>query len=96
MTTRGINLTPSTDPPSRSARWCPSCCVWWLAIHARGRRRCPVCRAALVRQMPMPKPRPGELRPGIIAQFNDPRDHDVAAATLATVRAQLQEQRPIR
>jgi hypothetical protein len=38
------------------------------------------------------KPRPGELRPGIIAEFNDPRDHDtIGTATLAKLRAQLQE-----
>jgi hypothetical protein len=89
-----MNLTPPTDPPTRSARWCPSCCAWWLAVQARGRRRCPVCRAALVRQMPMPTPRPGELRPGIIAQFNDPRDHvTLGTATLAQIRAQLHDRR---
>ncbi len=86
-----MDLTPLTAPPSRGARWCPSCCAWWLAVDARGRRRCPVCRAALVREMPTPKPRPGELRPGIIAEFNDPRDHTFGTATLAQLRAQFQE-----
>jgi len=63
-----IDLTPIGEPPSRCARWCPQCCCWWT--HVR-RRRCPACRAAVVRQRPLRIPRPGELRPGIVAQWSE-------------------------
>ena len=67
-----LTLTPVGAPPSRGDRWCPRCTTW---IAARGRRRCPTCLAALVRAAPAPpKLRPGELRPGVIEQFRDPRD----------------------
>jgi hypothetical protein len=80
-------LTPDSDPPSRSARWCPACRGWLLT---QGRRRCPTCHTAVVRPMKIPpKPKPGELRPGIIAEFADPRDRYDPARELAKLRAQL-------
>lgn len=89
-----MDLIPHSDPPSRFARWCPACLVWLEPIQRRGRRRCGMCGSAVVRQGFQSKPRPGELRPGIIAEFNDPRDHDTfGTATLAKVREQLQERR---
>ncbi len=88
-----MDLIPHSDPPSRCARWCPSCLVWLENEAIRGRRRCGTCGSAVVRQGYKSTPRPGELRPGIIAEFNDPRDQTVGTATLAQLRAQLQESR---
>jgi len=79
-------LTPDSDPPSRFSRWCPRCRLWYE--HLR-RRRCG-CGAALVRPMKSPpKPKPGELRPGIIAEFDDPRDRYDPRRELAAIRARL-------
>jgi hypothetical protein len=86
-----MDLIPHSGPPSRFARWCPSCLVWLEPMVWRGRRRCPTCGSALVRPSLPVKPRPGELRPGIIAEFNDPRDATLGTTTLAKIRAQLQE-----
>jgi hypothetical protein len=86
MSTTFEQLAPDGDPPSRGSRWCPRCRCWYE--HLR-RRRCG-CGAALVRPMArQPKPRPGELRPGVVAEFNDPRDHDEAKRTLTELRARL-------
>jgi hypothetical protein len=67
-----VSLTPIGDPPSRHARWCPACQLW--LEHTRS-RRC-VCGAAVVRQPYRARVRPqaGELRPGIVGEFEDPRD----------------------
>jgi len=67
-----VNLQPMGDPPDRSARWCPSCGLW--ITNLRGRRRCGLCHTAVVRPPFRSRPRPGELRPGIVAEFDDPRD----------------------
>lgn len=67
------SLTPDGHPPCPSARWCPSCCRWMLRAEIRGRRRCR-CGAAVVRQTRGERSLPGELRPGIVAEFADPRD----------------------
>lgn len=67
-----LSLTPDSEPPTRSARWCPSCCRWMTEL--RGRLRC-VCGAAVVRPGYQSRHRePGELRPGVVAEFADPRD----------------------
>jgi hypothetical protein len=36
------------------------------------------------------RPRAGELRPGVIAEFDDPRDRYDASGVLATLRKDLQ------
>jgi hypothetical protein len=54
----------------------------------RGRRRC-VCGAAVVRQTRHERPVPGELRPGVIAEFDDPRDRFDPTDTLAELRERL-------
>lgn len=84
-----MDLTPVGEPPSRSARWCPRCQVW--DTQARGRRRCVLCGAALIRPMVRErKPKPWELRPGVVAEFSDPRDrHEPGARALAEMRARL-------
>lgn len=82
-----MTLVPIGDPPSRRARWCPSCAVW---IETR-RRRCH-CGTAVVRPpFRSKKPRAGELRPGIVAEFADPRDDYDPTPVLAALRARLQE-----
>ena len=68
-----LTLTPIGLPPNRSARWCPSCCAWIERGVLRGRRRCG-CGAAVVRQGLRTKAQPNELRPGVVAEFTDPRD----------------------
>jgi hypothetical protein len=83
-------LTPDGNPPSRFARWCPACRSWYTHT---GSRRCGVCGTALVRQAKIEKPKPGELRPGIVAEFADPRDRYDPARELATLRARLQPHR---
>jgi hypothetical protein len=67
-----LDLTPDGEPPTRSHRWCPSCRMW--VTHLNGSRRC-WCGAAVVRQGFRSRHRePGELRPGVVAEFTDPRD----------------------
>jgi hypothetical protein len=67
-----MDLTPEGEPPTVWARWCPSCRLW--VTHINGRRRC-WCGAAVVRLGYRPRHRePGELRPGVVAEFDDPRD----------------------
>jgi hypothetical protein len=80
-------LTPVGDAPDRSARWCPSCTVWITGL--RGRRRCGLCGTAVVRQPFQYKLKSGELRPGIVAEFADPRDRYNPARELADARARL-------
>jgi hypothetical protein len=70
MTT--MQLTPDGEPPGRGSRWCPRCQAW--IEYAFGRRRCASCGTALIRPMRPRTPKPGELRPGVIAEFDDPRD----------------------
>jgi hypothetical protein len=65
------SLTPTSDAPSRSARWCPRCRAW---IEAHGKRRCETCGTAVVRQLKAEKSIPGELRPGVAPEFDDERD----------------------
>lgn len=66
------SLTPEGEPPTRGARWCPSCRMWVTQLN--GRLRC-FCGAAVVRPGYRPRHRePGELRPGVVAEFEDPRD----------------------
>lgn len=77
-------LTPIGDPPDRSARWCPRHQQW---THQRT-RRC-LCGAALVRQARVDRSRPGELRPGIVAEFHDPRDRYDPSRLIASLRAHL-------
>lgn len=79
-------LTPDGDPPSRGARWCPSCREWRTEL--RGRRRC-LCGTAVVRQPFQSKPKAGELRPGVVAEFADPRDSDDPIWELEALRARL-------
>ncbi len=67
------SLTPDGNPPDKSARWCPVCCQWIDRQEIRGRRRCP-CGAAVVRQTRGERSLPGELRPGVLPEFIDPRD----------------------
>jgi hypothetical protein len=67
------SLTPEGKPPNGSARWCPDCCRWIDRIELRGRRRC-VCGAAVVRQTRGERSLTNELRPGVVAEFEDPRD----------------------
>lgn len=81
-----MDLTPQGEPPSRGARWCPSCAEW--VEHLRGRRRCH-CGTAVVRQVQVEKPRAGELRPGVVAEFADPRDRYEPVRELAEMRARL-------
>jgi hypothetical protein len=82
------SLTPISDPPDRSARWCPACGIW--ITNLRGRRRCRLCHTAVVRPMVHPlRPRPFELRPGVIAEFADPRDRYDPTRELAALRARL-------
>lgn len=83
-----LTLTPIGDPPNVSARWCPQCCHWIERRQMRGRRRC-LCGAAVIRQTRSEKPRPGELRPGIIAEFSDPRDRYDPSRELAELRERL-------
>ncbi len=66
-----LSLSPIGVPPTSSARWCPRCREW--KTHT-GARRCHVCGAAVVRQTRIPKALPNELRPGVDAEFLDPRD----------------------
>lgn len=84
-----MDLTPLGEPPYRGSRWCPSCCCWWHRHSKRPRRRCVICHTALVRSMPLRTPREGELRPGIVAEFRDPRDVYDATGELAALRARL-------
>jgi len=73
MNPDGMDLTPEGDPPTRTARWCPSCRMW--VEYLSGRRRC-FCGAAVLRpayRSRRPRER-GELRPGVVAEFEDPRD----------------------
>lgn len=86
------DLNPIGEPPSRGARWCPRCRGWLESWQHQGRRRCESCGTALVRPMVrQPTPKPGELRPGIVAEFLDPRDREaqVGARTLAALKARL-------
>ncbi len=69
-----MDLTPIGEPPSRGARWCPSCRCWYGFIG--GRRRCGFCGTAVVRPTKPERSVPGELRPGVVAEFDDPRDLD--------------------
>jgi len=78
-------LTPDSDPPTRGSRWCPRCRLWY---ELRGRRRCG-CGAALVRQPFRTTPKAGELRPGVVAEFADPRDRYDPQRELAELRARL-------
>lgn len=80
-----MDLTPIGTPPSRFARWCPRCCAW---LEHTGARRC-LCGTALVRQGKAEKPRPGELRPGIVGEFADMRDRYDPSRELAELRARL-------
>lgn len=82
-----MDLTPIGEPPSRSARWCPRCQCWYP--YAGGRRRCAVCAAAFVRPTKVEEPRPGELRPGVVAEFADIRDRYDPSRELAELRARL-------
>jgi hypothetical protein len=87
-----MDLNPVGEPPSYSARWCPSCQRWFDRSAGFGRigRRCPLCFTALVRQIrDTYRPRPGELRPGVVAEFADPRDKYDPARALAELRARL-------
>jgi hypothetical protein len=67
------SLTPASEPPNRSARWCPGCEAWIDRTELRGRRRC-ACGAAVVRQTRGDRSLPGELRPGVVAMWADPRE----------------------
>lgn len=82
-------LTPIGDPPTRSARWCPKCHCW--VVFQFGRRRCQACGTAVVRPVKAEKPKLGELRPGIIAEFADPRDRYDPTRELAELRARLKQ-----
>lgn len=84
-----MDLNPEGEPPSRSARWCPSCRVW--IVFQCGRRRCAACGTAVVRPAKPEKLKPGELRPGIIAEFDDPRDRYDPRGELAAMRARLKK-----
>jgi hypothetical protein len=81
-------LTPDGEPPSRGARWCPSCHVWIESAELRGRRRC-WCGTAVVRPAFVSKLKAGELRPGIVAEFADPRDRYDPTRVLTELRARL-------
>jgi hypothetical protein len=81
-----MDLNPVGEPPTRFARWCPYCQQW--KTHT-GARRCVDCGTAVIRQTKVEKPKPGELRPGVIAEFDDPRDRYDATDTLADLRARL-------
>jgi tRNA(Ile2) C34 agmatinyltransferase TiaS len=65
-----LSLTPDGEPPTRSARWCPTCRRWL----ERSGRRCAKCGTAVVRPARRVRHQKGELRPGVIAEFEDPRD----------------------
>jgi hypothetical protein len=80
-------LTPESDPPSRSARWCPTCRLWLTELC--GRRRCRFCGAAVVRPAFRSKTKAGELRPGVVAEFADPRDRYDPTRELAALRTRL-------
>jgi len=80
-----MDLTPIGEPPSRSARWCPRCQVW--KPHC-GNRRC-ACGTAVVRPARVERSRPGELRPGVVGEFADPRDRYDPSRELAELRARL-------
>lgn len=85
-----MDLNPIGEPPSRGARWCPSCQGWLDSREHRGRRRCDRCYTALVRPMKIPpKPKAGELRPGTIAEFADPRDRYDPSPLIASLRTRL-------
>lgn len=88
MKVDAMTLTPTSAPPNASARWCPSCGRWIERQEIRGRRRCH-CGAAVVRQTFRERSVPGQLRPGIIAEFSDPRDRYNPARELAELRARL-------
>lgn len=81
-----LELTPEGTPPSRFARWCPSCRCW---LEHTGCRRCFYCGAAVVRQPKIVKLKAGELRPGVVAEFADPRDRYDPTRELAALRARL-------
>lgn len=84
-----MDLNPIGEPPSRFARWCPSCRAWFTHT---GVRRCAVCQTALVRQTKpetIAPPKPWELRPGVVAEFTDRRDAFDPARELAELRARL-------
>jgi hypothetical protein len=82
-----LELTPDSDPPTRHARWCPACREW--VTHCRGRLRC-WCGTAVVRPAWQPRHRePGVLRPGVVAEFADPRDRYDPKRELEELRARL-------
>lgn len=85
-----MDLNPIGEPSSPGDRWCPSCQGWFASWQHQGRRRCECCGTALVRPMkadPPTRPRPFELRPGVIAEFADPRDRYDPSRELAELRA---------
>lgn len=86
-----MDLNPVGEPPSRSARWCPACQRW--IVFQFGRRRCASCGTAVVRPAKAEQPRPGELRPGVVAEFADPRDRYDPSRELAELRARLTARR---
>lgn len=91
------HLTPVGDPPERHARWCPRCVRWILHTEFRAHRwqLCPICCCALVRQARHERSVPGEIRPGVKPEWDDPpqplRAHDIdwgagASVTIVTNR----------
>lgn len=83
------DLTPIGEPPTRTARWCPRCQAW---VEGHGRRRCATCAAALIRprvRHAATRSTRDELRPGVYAEFDDPRDRYDPRAVLATLREKL-------
>jgi hypothetical protein len=86
-----MDLNPIGQPPSRGARWCPACQRWFerLAGCRTLGSRGPICAYALVRPTKCDAPKPNELRPGVVAEFDDPRDRFDPSAVLARTRARL-------
>ena len=82
-----MTLTPDGPPPERWGwGWCPRHAQW---VPTSGSRLCNYCRTPLVR---LPRPEgslPGELRPGIVGEFADPRDRYDPSRELAELRARL-------
>lgn len=64
-------MEPTCPPPTERTylyRWCPWCVVW---VYGHGLRRCRECRTALIRRVRPIKAKRGELRPGVVAEWED-------------------------
>ena len=83
-----LNLLPDGLPPTRWARWCPRCCVWKSTC---GSRRCLECGCAVVRPARYERRRAGELRPGVVAEFEDPRDERPSPSVCRTTPVTREE-----